>query len=147
MTGSIIVILIFGIFFPGLGLLWLFTLFDRRPQLLIGPDGICCRQYSDDVIPWKDIVYVHVSTYESLWVLKVKNLVISLRDFSCYPKPSSFWTPHFLIYNVTKLIKKPDDRASVHVSGIVLDPALPFVMKAIDHYRNQEATGRRSTKA
>ena len=39
------------------------------------------------------------------------------------------WTPQYLFYSVSKIMKKPYESASVHISGFVLDPSLPFVMK------------------
>ncbi|MGI9510626.1 MAG: hypothetical protein ACR2QJ_14895 [Geminicoccaceae bacterium] len=145
LLGKITVVLMFFVFFPVLGLLWVFALFDQRPQLLIGPEGICCRQFSEDTVPWEDITFIHVSTYERLWFLKVENLSIGLRDFSCYPEPSSLWTPYYLIFRSTQLWKKPSDPASIPISGMVLDPPLPFVMKAIEHFR-PERKPKRSRK-
>lgn len=135
LLGKIVVILIFFIFLPLMGLLWLSQLIDSRPQLLVGPEGICCRQHGEDVIPWEAITSVYVTTYDQTPFLKIKTLVISLRDFSCYPKPSRVWTPQYLIYRLSQRSKKPQDPVSMSIPGVVLDPPLPFVMKAIEHYR------------
>ncbi len=133
--GKIIVVIMFGICFPLLGFLSLYALFDSRPQLLVGPDGICCRQHSDDLIPWEDITWVSVVTHEHRWPFKVRILTIDLRDFSCYPKPTGKWTPQHIVYGLSKMWKKPEDSASVGITTFLLDPPLPFVMKAIKHYR------------
>lgn len=68
------------VFFGFCGLMWGKRLFDRREQLRIGPDGIRSALWSDQTIPWSEIVDVTTWSYRGQ-----KTIVLHLRDKTRFP--------------------------------------------------------------
>lgn len=55
-------------------------LFDRREQLRIGRDGIRARHWSDQTIPWTEIVDITTWSYR-----RQTSIILHLRDRSLFP--------------------------------------------------------------
>ena len=67
-------------FFALLGAIGLRRLLNPTEQIRITSDGICYRQWSNDTIPWREIVTVAV------WQFKgQKSILLSLRDPGRFP--------------------------------------------------------------
>lgn len=55
-------------------------LFDKREQVRIGPDGIRARHWSDQTIPWAEIVEITTWSYR-----RQTSIILHLRDPSLFP--------------------------------------------------------------
>jgi hypothetical protein len=67
-------------FFALMGAIGLRRLLNPTEQIRITSDGFCYRQWSDDTIPWREIVTV------SVWRFKgQKSILLSLRDPGKFP--------------------------------------------------------------
>jgi hypothetical protein len=68
------------VFFGLAAVLWGKRLFDRREHLRIGPDGLRSAPWSDQTIPWSDVVDVTTWTFKGQ-----KAIVLHLRDPARFP--------------------------------------------------------------
>ena len=68
------------VFFGLCGVMAIRRLFDEREQLRIGPAGIRAAQWSDQTIPWSEIVDVTTWSYRSQ-----KAIILHLRDRTRFP--------------------------------------------------------------
>jgi hypothetical protein len=134
--GQITIVVIFFIMFPIVILSFLIALFDNRPQLIISAGGMTCRQFGESEIPWKHIRHIHVSTYQRYsWMPKQKSLMISLYDPFMYPTSENASAPRKLSNALGTIVTKLSGNTDIRIAGWLLDPELPFVMKAIKRYR------------
>ena len=116
-------------------------LIDQRPQLIVDDEGMRCRQYGEDVIPWEHIRNVYVSSYQHhRWLPEQKTLMISLKEPSFYPRSEGVWAQRRWLHQLEALFNKSIGRTELHIGGLFLDPSLPFVMKAIEHFRPSRKT-------
>lgn len=70
-----------SVFFFGLcALAWVRRLFDVREQLRIGPAGVQSAQWSEETIPWSEIIDVTIWSYK-----RQKTIVLHLRDRARFP--------------------------------------------------------------
>lgn len=68
------------VFFGLCGVLWSLRLFDSRERLRIGADGIRSKSWSDQTIPWEEIVDI------TTWASRGQNaIVLHLRDPAQFP--------------------------------------------------------------
>ena len=68
------------VFFGACGILWGQRLFDRREHLRIGADGLRLTPWSDQTIPWSEIVDVTTWTFRGQ-----KAIILRLRDRARFP--------------------------------------------------------------
>ena len=68
------------VFFGLCAVLWVRRLFDGKEQLQIGPAGIRVAHWSDQTIPWSEIVEVTTWSYR-----RQKAIVLRLRDRTRFP--------------------------------------------------------------
>ncbi len=134
--GTITTVIIFFGLIPFAVIAMLPLLFDKRPQLVIGPNGVTCRQYGEAEIPWEHIGRVYVSTYRQYrWMPEQKTLLISLKDPSFYPASDGARVLRKQIDRLGRLLHRSAGRTDIQIGGWLLDPELPFIMKAIKRYR------------
>lgn len=68
------------VFFGLCSVEWGRRLFDKREQLRIGPAGIQLRSWSDETIPWSEIVDITTWSYR-----RQTSIILHLRDRTRFP--------------------------------------------------------------
>ncbi len=77
---SVFVGLVSVVFFGAMGFLWIRRLFDGREQLRIGPGGIRVTRWSEQTIPWSEVIDV------TTWGHRRQTMIVlHLRDRTRFP--------------------------------------------------------------
>ena len=109
------------VFFGACAVLWGHSVFDRRPQISVGPGGIWWRPLSATEIPWSEIAKIEVKS-----VFKNKYIVFHLVDPDSHPRKGKLWSPS----PITKAMGGGD--FAMPTSG--LDHSLEEIRDVIDHF-------------
>ena len=109
------------IFFGLCAILWARAIFDRRPQLVIGPNGLVWRKWSVSEIPWSEVAEIKVNR-----IMLNEFLCIFVRDRKRVPGSGleKFAAP------INRLLRHGD----ISIPLVALDTRKDAIMAAIDRH-------------
>jgi hypothetical protein len=121
------------VFFGFCGVLWVKSLFDGREQLRIGSAGLRAARWSDQTIPWSEIVEVTTWNYRGQ-----KAIVLHLRDKTRFP---GRWMAA-MFSSVNRNLTGGD----ITISLTGTDSRVEDALSSIDHFRPRTAQLRLSRR-
>jgi hypothetical protein len=116
------------IFFGLCGVLWFKRMFDGREQLRIGSAGVRSMQWSNQTIPWSEIVDVTTWSFK-----RQKAIVLHLRDKARFPAHGVAAMFAGLNRNLTG--------GDISISLTGTNRTVEDALSAIQHFRSRAAQG------